>query len=133
MKGERVSRWILLFSSIALLFLPYVFPICPVMGKPMRCFFTYRTEFLFAILAIVQSLLLFWAQKKETKKAVSILLLFTAIILWFLPYSFVLGICAHGDSPCHVTTLWVRLVSALLALSSIASIWFNRGGKSERR
>ena len=133
MQGERLSRWILLFSSIVLLLLPFVFPRCPVMGKPMRCFFTYRAEFLFALLAIVQSLLLFWAQQKETKKAVSILVLLTAIILWFLPYSFVLGICAHADSPCHVTTLWVRLVSVLLALGSIVSIWFNRGGKSERR
>lgn len=133
MRGERLSRWIFLLSSMALLFLPYVFPICPIMGKPMRCFFTYRAEFLFALLAIVQSLLLFWAQQQEAKKAISILLLLTAISLWFLPYSFVLGICAHGDNPCHVTTFWVRLVSALLALSSMVSIWFNRGGKSERR
>jgi hypothetical protein len=123
MRSKEWVHGLALVAAIALLVLPYIFPVCPVEGKPMRCFFTYRAEFLFAWLAILGALLLLQARQPEVKKIVGVFLVAIAAAVFILPFSWSAGICMHADSACHVTTGWIRGASILLAGSGLFTIW----------
>jgi 4-amino-4-deoxy-L-arabinose transferase-like glycosyltransferase len=107
-------------AAIGLLLTPLAFPVCPIMpGKPpMRCFYTFRTELLLSGLALLGALALFWVKTREARRVLGISLLLLAVVIFVLPCSWVLGICAHGGSACHLTVVAARIFSVLLAVSS---------------
>lgn len=125
------TKWtysIAVLAGIALLVLPWLFPVCSLEGHstPMRCFFAFQTEFLLALLAVIIAISLFFTRERETKQLTGFLLVVIAALIFIVPSQGVIGICGHGDSPCHVTTGWTRAVSAILGLAGLAVIWWLR-------
>lgn len=123
MNFNKWTYWLSLLSSISLLIAPAVFPVCPVGSKPMRCFFAFQAEYLFALLAVVIALSLFFTKEIEAKSFSGFLLFLIAIIIFILPFSWVIGICAHDDSPCHLTAALTRGLSVLLAFLGALIVW----------
>jgi len=121
MRVNKLIRWIVLLAALGLLFAPVIFPVCPVEGKPMRCFYTYRAEFIFALLAVIGAITLFFVKAQETRYVLGGALFLVALSIFLLPFSWILGVCAHGDSPCHITALFTKVVSAVLAISSLTA------------
>lgn len=102
-----------LLAGIALLLLPWVFPVCSIAGRsmPMRCFFAYQAEFLLALFTVIIATSLFFTKERETKQLTGFFLVVAASLIFIIPAQWVIGICGHGDSPCHVTTAWARGLS----------------------
>ncbi|CUH97076.1 hypothetical protein P22_3202 [Propionispora sp. 2/2-37] len=121
-------KWIYalaLLAGIALLVLPWVFPVCSIAGRnmPMRCFFAYQAEFLLALFTVIIAVSLFFTKEKETKQLTGFFLVVAAVLIFIIPAQWVIGICGHGDSPCHVTTAWARGLSLVLGLAGLAITW----------
>ena len=125
MKFDKCFNSLALLAAIGLLFAPVLFPICPVeLGKPpMRCFYVYRAELLFAGLAVIGAVALFRVKTREARKVLGIGILLLALIIFSLPFSGVIGICGHAASPCHITAIFSCGVSILLALSGAVIAW----------
>lgn len=124
MKFNTWFNRLALLTAIGLLLVPAVFPICPVdVGKPpMRCFYTYRAELFFAGLAVLGATALFFVKTREARSVLWGGLFLLALIVFALPFSGVMGICGHGESPCHTTAAFSRGLSILLALSAVAAV-----------
>jgi glucan phosphoethanolaminetransferase (alkaline phosphatase superfamily) len=120
---NKVTGWITVAASLSLLVLPVIFPVCTVEKSPMRCFYTYQAEFLFALLAVVIALSLFFTKETETKKLTYFFLFLIGIIVLVLPSSWAIGICGHSDSQCHITAAWTNGAAILLALAGLVGIW----------
>jgi hypothetical protein len=115
MKLDKWTYWLSLLVSAGLLVIPLVFPICPVGAKPMRCYFAFQAEFLFALLALVSAVSLFFTREAETKRISGFFLLLLGIIIFVLSIQWGIGICGHSNSPCQLTASLTRDLSILLA------------------
>ncbi|MCE5284408.1 MAG: DUF4418 family protein [Pelosinus sp.] len=123
MNLDKWSYWLSLLSSASLIIIPFVFPICPVGAKPMRCFFAFQAEFLLTLLAVVTALSLFFTKEKETKRVSGFFLSLIGILIFVLPFQWVIGICGHSDSPCHLTAALTRGLSVVLILVGAFIAW----------
>jgi hypothetical protein len=123
MNFDKWSYWLSLLISASLIIIPFVFPICPVGAKPMRCFFAFQAEFLLALLAFVTALSLFFTSASETKSISGFFLLLIGIVIFVLPFQWVIGICGHGESPCQLTAGLTRGLSVLLIFTGAFIAW----------
>jgi hypothetical protein len=129
MKIDKITKWLAVLASISLIVLPKFISVCDVAGKgsPMRCFFTYQAEFLLALLALIVAISLFFTKETESKKITGFFLFIIGVIILSLPASWVIGLCNHGDSPCHTTAAWTGGASIVLAFNGAIIVW--RSGK----
>ncbi len=116
MKLDKAFYWLAILTSGILLALPAIVPICPIEAKPMRCFFTFQSEFLFALLSFIIAISLFFTTESEAKRLSGSFLFFIGIIIFILPFSWSLGICGHNDSPCHLTAALTKGISIVLSV-----------------
>lgn len=125
MKFDKWTQWIALLVSVSLLILPTVIPICEIGAKPMRCFYAFQAEFLFELLAVVTAVSLFFVKERETKSVSGFFLFIIGIIIFIIPSAWVIGICGHSDSACHLTAVSTRGLSVVLALAGAFIAWRN--------
>lgn len=122
---NRVLMILALLSSLVLVVLPRIFPICTGLmnGNPMHCHYAYQAEFLFAILAVILAGFLFVLKTSEARALTGLLLSFIAIIIIVLPQPWAIGICTQGS--CLKTAYFSTLIAALLAIIGIFIVFKN--------
>lgn len=125
MKIGKITAGIAVLAALAVLVLPEIFPVCPIGNSPMRCFYTYQAEFLIALLGVIVAISLYFTKEPETKKLTYFFLILIGIIVLVLPASWAIGICGHGDSPCHITSAWTNGAATLLILAGVFGIWIS--------
>lgn len=120
-KRWKIIGTIALVVTLALLFLPKVVPICTdmvatAMGgqMPMRCYYTFQAQSLFALTALLVSGTFFVVKSNDARKGIGFTLAVLGVMMLILPLSGVSGICRLDHMPCHNTAFWNRILSSVL-------------------
>lgn len=127
MTTYRLFSWSAVVAAIVLVILPRVIPVCNAYmknGKPMSCHYTYQTEFLVALLALILAGALFVLVTEEARLLTGFILLLLGIIVVVLPQPWALGICEAGG--CLKTAFFSQIVGGWLALSGAGIVWLSR-------
>lgn len=132
MNSYKIVSWVAVITSIALLVLPRLVPICTGLSKeggPMRCHFAFQAEFLVVLLAAILSAALLVLRTAEARLLNGFTILLLGIIIVVLPQPWAVGICEHGGA-CHKTTFFAGAGGGLLTLAGAAVLWLT--GKREK-
>lgn len=125
MKSYRIVSWIAVVTSIALLVLPRLVPVCTGLSKaggPMRCHFTFQAEFLVILLAVILSASLLVLRTTEAQLLNGFTVLLLGLIITVLPQPWATGICEHGGA-CHQTACYMAIGGGILTLAGAAILW----------
>lgn len=118
----KIASGLSLLTSITLILLPRIFPICNALGPnglPMRCHYAFQAEFLLSLIAIIVSLGLFVVKTHEARVLSSLLLAFLGAGTALLPQPWLIGICAHAGS-CHKTAFFAAIAGSVLIVAAAA-------------
>jgi hypothetical protein len=131
MNGYKIVSWFAAVTSIVLLVLPRLVPICTGLSKeggPMRCHFAFQAEFLVVLLAVILSVALSVLRTAEARLLNGFTILLLGIIIVVLPQPWAIGICEHGGA-CHKTAFFAGVGGGLLTLAGAAVLWFTVKGE----
>lgn len=139
MRSYKIVSWLTVITSIAIIILPRLVPICTAgtAENPMRCYFAYQAEFFIALLSLILSGSLLAAKSKETRLLAGFIILLLGLIVVIIPQPWAIGICRTEGAACHKTTFFADILGILLALEGLIIVWLNRkidqkdGGKEE--
>lgn len=127
MNHYKILSWVALLTSLILLVLPRMIPICTGLtggSQPMQCHYTYQAEFIITLLAVVFSGSLFVLTGMEARLLNGIVILLLGSTILLLPQSWVIGICPDAGA-CHKTTFFVTLGGGLFTVTGALLIWLN--------
>ncbi|HHW06893.1 MAG TPA: DUF4418 family protein [Clostridia bacterium] len=129
------TRWktisiIALVIALGLVLVPKVVPVCSAMvatasggQMPMRCFYTFRAQSLFAVTSVLAAVSLFVVRSPDGRKTVGAMLAVLGIMMAVLPLSGVMGICMRSDMPCHTTAFWNTVLAAAQILTGLVIVF----------
>ncbi|NPV92777.1 MAG: DUF4418 family protein [Firmicutes bacterium] len=112
--------------SIALIIVPWVFPICEMMMQtanggmtPMRCHYAYQAELLVSTAALITAVVLFLIRGAEGRRLGGLFISLQGIIAVLIVQDFIIGICTGHVASCHITRTWTVIIGSLLAVAGI--------------
>lgn len=127
MNHYKILSWVALLTSLILLVLPRIIPVCTGLTgglQPMLCHYTYQAEFIITLLAVIFSGSLFMLTGTEARLLNGIVILLLGSTILLLPQPWVIGIC-HDAGACHKTTFFVTLGGSLFTATGALLIWLN--------
>lgn len=127
MNHYKILSWLALLTSLILLVLPRIIPICTGLAggsQPMLCHYTYQAEFIATLLAVIFSGSLFVLTGTEARLLNSIVILLLGSTILLLPQPWIIGICPDAGA-CHKTTFFVTLGGGLFTVTGALLIWLN--------
>lgn len=126
----KVAGIAALVIALGLLVVPKVVPPCTDLvttaaggQMPMRCFYTFRAQTLFALASVAAALGLFLVGGRDGRKALGGMLVVLGIMMLLLPVSGVIGLCRMDGMPCHHTAFWHNLLSAAQVLAGLLVVF----------
>ena len=110
--------------SILLIFGPKsIFAVCKVEEKPMKCYWSTQAVLAMALILLAIAILLFAAKSVETKLALSLLGIVSAVMIILIPAN-VIGGCSKKTMACQSLTFPAfYLIAGLIIISSIAEVF----------
>ncbi len=110
----------------------YVFPSCEYIrqvSSPMKCSYTRRAELAIGIVITIGGITMFFSKSREAVRAVSIILIGLGLMTILIP-SYLIGVCASPEMPCHYGMLpSLNLLGGLLIIMSLISLFSSKGAE----
>jgi hypothetical protein len=86
---------------------------------PMRCHWTFQTEFLLALATLIVTVGLWAVRNPEARRAAGSALALFGLLVVAVSQSWVIGLCGNPAMPCHATAHWLWFWAALLVIDGV--------------
>lgn len=128
-KAWRLVSSIVFIAFVALFFVSYLMGGCQTTVETasgsqmhMRCYYAFIAESTISVLGIVIAIILSNALKRQVRRSIIIILWALIAIMFLLPSSLGIGICASAEMHCHMTR-WV-VYGILIAVALVSIVLF---------
>ena len=85
-------------------------------ATPMRCYWTARAELGVALPLLAAGVLFFFSRRKETRRAVAVLVCALGVVTMLLP-TVLIGVCEQSSAVCNTTMRPILLVAGGLTVA----------------
>ena len=85
-------------------------------ATPMRCYWTARAELGVALPLLVGGVLFFFSRRKETRRALAVLVCALGVVAMLLP-TVLIGVCSTSSAECNTTMRPILLVAGGLTVA----------------